>query len=237
MRSHNDTPLDLRHIPSLRRSYTRLQAFTAGSCFCTSAGRLEFPKACANRVPTTHKHGDRDTQLKWRSDCRVQGIMGEQVPWCMQDSKLNETSTNASSQATVEDLDPPPALSVKPTDPISWALMSGLERDYTHLTVVSQENRALLGYISIPRLQELLKERKVSENDPVEAAMHKFQRRGRRYKVIDMETPLEELEEFFKGGVDGSGKQDFAVVTDASRKFVLGVATTSDLDKFIKTRA
>ena len=69
--------------------------------------------------------------------------------------------------------------------------MSGLERDYTHLTVVSPENRALLGYISIPRLQELLKERKVNENDPVEAAMHKFQRRGRRYKVIDMETPLE----------------------------------------------
>ena len=155
----------------------------------------------------------------------------------MQLFKLSQTSSNNICQATVEDLDPPPALSVKPTDPISWALMSGLERDYTHLTVISQENRALLGYISIPRLQELLKERKVSENDPVEAAMHKFQRRGRRYKVIDMETPLEELEEFFKGGVDGSGKQEFAVVTDASRKFVLGVATTSDLEKFIKTRA
>lgn len=146
-------------------------------------------------------------------------------------------STDATLQATVEDLDPPPALSVSPTDPISWALMSGLERDYTHLTVVSKENRALLGYLSIPRLQELLKEGKVGENDPVQAAMHKFQRRGRRYKVIDMETPLEELEEFFKGGVDGSGKQEFAVVTDASRKFVLGVATTDDLDKFLKTRA
>jgi hypothetical protein len=36
--------------------------------------------------------------------------------------------------------------------------MAGLERDYTHLTVTSQETRALLGYISIPRLQELLKE-------------------------------------------------------------------------------
>ncbi len=150
---------------------------------------------------------------------------------------LSSADTDYTLQATVEDLDPPPALSVKPSDPISWALMSGLERDYTHLTVVSQENRALLGYISIPRLQELLKECKVNENDPVEAAMHKFQRRGRRYKVIDMETPLEELEDFFKGGVDGSGKQEFAVVTDASRKFVLGVATTDDLDKFLKTRA
>ncbi len=141
------------------------------------------------------------------------------------------------SQATVEDLDPPPALSVKPSDPISWALMSGLERDYTHLTVISHENRALLGYISIPRLQQLLKEGKVKDTDPVEAAMHKFQRRGRRYKVITTETPLEELEEFFAGGVDGIGKQDFAVVTDASRKFVLGVATKDDLEGFIKRRA
>jgi CBS domain-containing protein len=134
-------------------------------------------------------------------------------------------------------LDPPPALSVKPTDPIGWALMSGLERDYTHLTVISQETRALLGYISIPRLQELLKEGKIKDSDPVEEAMHKFQRRGRRYKVITTETTLEELDDFFNGGVDGIGKQDFAVVTDASRKFVLGVATKDDLDNFMKRRA
>ncbi|KAI4631518.1 uncharacterized protein J4E87_002223 [Alternaria ethzedia] len=139
--------------------------------------------------------------------------------------------------ATVEDLDPPPALSIQPSDPISWALMSGLERDYTHLTVISQTNRALLGYISIPHLQQLLKDGKVKDSDPVEAAMHKFQRRGRRYKVITTETPLEELEEFFAGGVDGSGKQEFAVVTDASRKFVLGVATRADLENFAKRRA
>jgi CBS domain-containing protein len=140
-------------------------------------------------------------------------------------------------QATVEDLDPPPALSVQPSDPISWALMSGLERDYTHLTVISQTNRALLGYISIPHLQQLLKEGKVKDSDPVEEAMHRFQRRGRRYKVITTETTLEELEEFFSGGVDGSGKQEFAVVTDASRKFVLGVATRADLENFAKRRA
>ena len=144
---------------------------------------------------------------------------------------------NVRAQATVEDLDPPPALSVQPTDPISWALMSGLERDYTHLTVISQENRALLGYISIPRLQQLLKDGIVKDSDPVQEAMHKFQRRGRRYKVITTETEQEELEEFFKGGVDGSGAQEFAVVTDASRKFVLGVATKSDLDNFAKRRA
>lgn len=145
--------------------------------------------------------------------------------------------TSLSLQATVEDLDPPPALSVKPKDPIAHALMSGLERDYTHLTVISETNRALLGYISIPRLQQLLKEHKVKDTDPVEEAMQKFRRRGTKYKVITLETPLEELEQFFRGGVDGSGKQEFAVVTDPSRKFVLGVATQGDLESFVKRRA
>ena len=114
--------------------------------------------------------------------------------------------------------------------------MSGLERDYTHLTVTS-ENRALLGYISIPRLQQLLKEHKVQDTDKVEAAMLKFRRKGSTYKVITMETPLEELESFFSGGPDGTSPQDFAVVTDASRKFVLGVATKGDLEGFLKRRA
>lgn len=67
--------------------------------------------------------------------------------------------------------------------------------------------------------------------------MLKFRRKGTRYKVITTETPLEELEAFFNGGIDGIGAQEFAVVTDASRKFVLGVATKSDLESFVKRRA
>jgi hypothetical protein len=70
----------------------------------------------------------------------------------------------------------------------------------------------------------------------VKEAMIKFRRKGRVYKVITMDTPLEELEEFFRGGVDGNGQQDFAVVTDASRRFVLGVATVKDLEEFVKRR-
>jgi len=71
----------------------------------------------------------------------------------------------------------------------------------------------------------------------VEKAMLKFERRGRRYRVITMETPLEELEGFFEGGVEGKGeKQDFAVVTDAGRRFVLGVATRGDLEEFVRRR-
>ena len=51
-----------------------------------------------------------------------------------------------------------------------------------------------------------------------------------------MDTPLEELEAFFNGGSNGSGPQDFAVVTDGSRRFVLGVATKGDLEEFVKRR-
>ncbi|KAF2400476.1 hypothetical protein EJ06DRAFT_477128 [Trichodelitschia bisporula] len=153
-------------------------------------------------------------------------------------SASTETSSWARKYrgATVEDLDPPAALSSTPSDPIMVALERAFERDYTHLTVVSRENRALLGYLSIPRLKELLKEGKVSENDPVEKVMQRFRRRGRTYKVITMETPLEELEAFFNGGDNGGEPQDFAVVTDFSRRFVLGVATKSDLAEFVKRR-
>ena len=113
--------------------------------------------------------------------------------------------------------------------------MNAYEREYTHLTVVSQD-RALLGYLSIPKLKQLLEQGVVKETDPVEKAMLKFRRKGKAYKVITMDTPLEELEEFFNGDALGNGPQDFAVVTDASRRFVLGVATRGDLEEFAKRR-
>ena len=114
--------------------------------------------------------------------------------------------------------------------------MNQYERDYTHLTVVSQDTRALLGYLNIPRLKELLKNGTVKDSDYVEKAMQKFRRRDNVYKVITMDTPLEELEAFFNGGPHGNGPQDFAVVTDGSRRFVLGVATKNDLEEFVKRR-
>ncbi|KAF4121354.1 to cystathionine beta-synthase beta-thionase [Geosmithia morbida] len=147
--------------------------------------------------------------------------------------------------ATVEDLDPPPALSLNPTDAISVALMSAFERDYTHLTVVDGETRSLLGYISIPRLQSLLDAGTVQPSDPLSSAMMRFQRRGRKYQIITTATTLEDLEAFFRGD-GGESKpdpdaaapwsQDFAVVTDENRRFVLGVATVSDLEEFVKRR-
>ncbi|CCF35481.1 hypothetical protein CH063_01318 [Colletotrichum higginsianum] len=137
--------------------------------------------------------------------------------------------------ATVEDIDPPAALSLTPTDPISHALMSAFERDYTHLTVVDA-HRALVGYLAIPHLQALLDAGKVSPSDPLSKAMVRFQRKGRKYRVITMQTPLEELEAFFEGdGVEGR-KSHFAVITDEKRRFVLGVATVQDLEEFVKRR-
>jgi hypothetical protein len=67
--------------------------------------------------------------------------------------------------------------------------------------------------------------------------MIKFRRKGKVYRVITMDTTLTDLELFFKGGQDGAGgEQDFAVVTDERRRFVLGVATRQDLEEFAKRR-
>lgn len=103
--------------------------------------------------------------------------------------------------------------------------------------MISAQNRALLGYLSIPHLRILLDNGKVQEQDEVSKAMVKFRRKGRVYKVITMDTPLEELELFFNGAGDSEGKkQDFAVVTDENRRFVLGVATRTDLEEFARRR-
>ncbi|KAH0609129.1 uncharacterized protein H6S33_001357 [Morchella sextelata] len=135
--------------------------------------------------------------------------------------------------ATVEDLDLPPALSITPTTPIATALAMCYDRDYSQLTVVSPSTRALLGYLSVPRLKALLASPAagVKETDTVDKAMHRFDRRKgvKVYKVITPSTGLEELEEFLRG-------EEFAVVTDAGRRFVLGVATRGDLVEFVRRR-
>ncbi|MCJ1289712.1 hypothetical protein MMC34_001245 [Xylographa carneopallida] len=166
----------------------------------------------------------------------TQDLLGPAIDQDIRASPVRSSWASKYRGATVEDLDPPPALSSKPTDPISTALLNAYERDYTHLTVVSEDTRALLGYLNIPRLKQLLKNGSVRDNDSVDKAMQKFRRKGSVYKVITMDTPLEELEQFFSGGVSGSEPQDFAVVTDGARRFVLGVATKGDLEEFVKRR-
>ncbi|KAL5360007.1 hypothetical protein BJX96DRAFT_149521 [Aspergillus floccosus] len=152
----------------------------------------------------------------------------------------SESWANKYRGATVEDLEPPAALSVSPNDSISSAMLTAYERDFTHLTVVSSTKRSLLGYLSIPHLKKLLQEGAVKESDSVSAAMQRFNRKRGTYEVITMETPLEDLEKFFESETTPTGekrqKQDFAVVTDASRKFVLGVVTRADLANFVERR-
>jgi hypothetical protein len=118
--------------------------------------------------------------------------------------------------------------------------MAAYERDYTHLTVIDAAKRSLLGYLSIPRLKESLQNGSVKDTDSVATAMQRFNRKRGIYQVITMETPLEELEQFFESETGPNGekreKQQFAVVTDVTRKFVLGVATKADLEEFVKRR-
>lgn len=119
-----------------------------------------------------------------------------------------------------------------PTDTIGSAMLAAFEREYTHLTVVDGQTRALLGYISIPQLQQQLQAGTAKPEDSLSSAMVRFKRKARKYTVITMETPLEALEEFFFG----AEKQTFAVVSDEKRRFVLGVATVEDLEKFVERR-
>ena len=141
--------------------------------------------------------------------------------------------------ATVADLDLAPALSTSPNTSLSDAVLSASSHDYSHLTVLSQETRSLLGYLPIPRLKAMFESKQLAPSDPVQKAMVKFQRSsGRSYRVISMETELWELEGFFEniGEYATGSKQDFAVVTDGGRKFVLGVVTRQDLNEFVKRR-
>ncbi|KAJ9656919.1 hypothetical protein H2198_004672 [Neophaeococcomyces mojaviensis] len=141
--------------------------------------------------------------------------------------------------ATIADLDLPPALSTSPTTSLSSAMLSASSHDYSHLTVVSDNTRSLLGYLPISKLKSLFESKQLDPSDPVEKAMVKFKRSaGRKYQTITMETELWELEGFFEnvGSYATGTKQDFAVVTDGGRKFVLGVATRHDLNEFVGRR-
>lgn len=141
--------------------------------------------------------------------------------------------------ATVADLDLPPALSTSPNTPLSSAMLSASSHDYSHLTVLSENTRSLLGYLPISKLKDLFASRQLQPSDAVSKAMVRFQRGGgKKYQVITMETELWELEGFFEdvGSFATGATQDFAVVTDGGRKFVLGVVTRSDLEEFVKRR-
>ena len=141
--------------------------------------------------------------------------------------------------ATVADLDLPPALSTSPSTSLEEAMLSASSHDYSHLTVLSENTRSLLGYLPISKLKSLFESKQLQPSDPVSKAMVRFRRSdGRKYVPITMDTELADLEGFFKnvGPLSSGSAQDFAVVTDGGRKFVLGVVTRGDLQEFVKRR-
>ena len=184
----------------------------------------------SNNIPASTETGS-DLSSNWHS--RYRGVR----PSTHSCTHVNPPTNTPPLQAVVEDLDPGPALSTHPSTPLGQALFAAFERDYTHLTVLDPTTKALLGYISTPSIKAQLASKAITESDSVEKAMVRFRRKGRKYALITMETPLEELEAFFEGKATGGGeKQDFAVVTDPARRFVLGVATREDLGEFVRRR-
>lgn len=125
--------------------------------------------------------------------------------------------------AVVEDLDLLPALSVYPDTTLQGALDISFEHNFSYLPVLSHQRR-LLGYLTAEQLQSDLRTQDLVKQ-------HYFRFRGKKEFIpITPATPLEKLEEFFKSG------HPFAIITDADRKFVLGVATPEDLQKYVKSR-
>jgi CBS domain-containing protein len=165
---------------------------------------------------------------------------GIPTPPTQEDTKVRlDAWANKYRGATVADLDLPPALSTSPTTSLEEAMLSASSHDYSHLTVLSDSTRSLLGYLPISRLKSLFETKHLNPSDTVSKAMVKFERgEGKKYQVITMETELWELEGFFEdlGPLSTGNKQTFAVVTDEGRKFVLGVVTKGDLSEFTRRR-
>lgn len=128
--------------------------------------------------------------------------------------------------ATVEDLDRPPAVSVRPDTPLSEALALSFENEFSHLPVLDGSRR-LLGFLTARELES--RAAQAAPGETMDSHYHRFGCK-RNFEVITPATPLERVEAFFARG------NDFAVVTDPERKFVLSVVTPDDLRTFKKAR-
>ncbi|KAJ3514237.1 hypothetical protein NMY22_g11525 [Coprinellus aureogranulatus] len=131
--------------------------------------------------------------------------------------------------AVVEDLQLAPAFCLPYTESISRAIDLAYERDFSHIPVLDK-SRKPLGYVDVAALKQKWEAGQASPDDKVVQYMTKFKRSSNSpYTLITPMTPLSDLEEFLKSAV-------FALVTDSNRKFVLGVATSHDLENFVTRR-
>ncbi|CAG8783385.1 14603_t:CDS:2, partial [Acaulospora morrowiae] len=135
--------------------------------------------------------------------------------------------------ASVEDLQLPAAVTVSPNSALSHAIELMMEREFSQLPVVN-ENRKLLGYVSLASLQDHIDAGDALPSEKIERWMFTFGsnngsdggdkngskgstagvKRRKKYQLITPDTPLMELAKFFEN-------HSFAVVTDFERKFVL----------------
>ncbi|KAM0786877.1 hypothetical protein ACM66B_002302 [Microbotryomycetes sp. NB124-2] len=156
--------------------------------------------------------------------------------------------------AVVEDLQLSPALVLPSSTRVSDALQMAYEREFTILPISDPSTRTLVGWLNSDVLKsqyskgQVKEEQTLSQVDQLSRgtdatnsatatdtgsttlSVRKF-RKDKQYQLITPDTALEDLEQFF-----ATSKSSFALVTDHSRKFVLGVVTTEDLQKFVSRR-
>ncbi|KAJ2212387.1 hypothetical protein EV179_004712 [Coemansia sp. RSA 487] len=155
--------------------------------------------------------------------------------------------------ASIEDLQLPAAVTVSENDTMGAAIELMMENDFSQVPITGP-NRRLIGYLTLSAAQTLAENGAAKAHDPVKQFMLRFTGRpatdnradGRytpvlslaatpsssirkQYWLITPETPLSELARFFE-------THTVAFVTDASRKFCLGIATKQDLITFLARR-
>lgn len=158
-------------------------------------------------------------------------------------SPLSSSPPSKYRFSAVDDLQLPPALSVTTETSLDDALTMALEREYSQLTVISPKRRKLLGYLDVAAVVQQLKSGKFNQEEElvVKDVYTRFDRRKNvGYQVITPDTSLDILDEFLKEHTFAIGmafiQMYVNLVTDESRKFVLGIATRSDLEEFAKRR-
>ncbi|KAJ2347827.1 hypothetical protein GGH92_003051, partial [Coemansia sp. RSA 2673] len=153
--------------------------------------------------------------------------------------------------ASIEDLQLPAAVTVSEQDSMGVAISLMAENDFSQVPVTGS-GRRLIGYLTLSAAQTLIDNGTATRSMPVKQFMLRFAGRATRapgtdsrlsgaaaiasttsarkqYWLITPETPLSELARFFE-------THSVAFVTDASRKFCLGIATKQDLITFLARR-
>ncbi|KAJ2443319.1 hypothetical protein IWW46_002585 [Coemansia sp. RSA 2440] len=150
---------------------------------------------------------------------------------------LQRTQIEQYRAASIEDLQLPAAVTVSENDSMHYAVALMAEHDFSQVPVTGPSRR-LIGYLTLSAAQTLLDNHVALPTDPVRKFMLRFNPAPRNvgsanirkeYWLITPETPLSELSRFFES-------HSVAFVTDASRKFCLGIATKQDLISFLARR-